>query len=299
MQENLIAEDYVAERALAPPQWEREAPHAARGLVKLRCLGSGTCLEPILSGDRQVVYYEAGARPIDGDMIVVRWTAAEVTEYRERTGRLSVALGAKLFKHFGGTDYIVSREGIYPLAKVELVGVIRCVVPVLKAAEISVAQVAVHAGQIQANAASQMLSNYSATAVSTNNNVTQGAGSSTNANVITATITTSGFAMAIDVGCTVTLTGGGVPGSSFTSGILDVFMDGASIGSAKWDGTNLANYGGGSTPPAIQVTLSATNTPSPGAHTYALHAHVAGSGSAWSCTIACVNNFIKVREIKK
>lgn len=154
-------------------------------------------------------------------------------------------------------------------------------------------------GQIGANAVSSMASNYSAALVSTNNNVTQGTGSSTDANVITASVTTIGSPMAIDVGCTVTLTGGGTPGSSFTSGVLDVFMDGASVGSAKWDGTNLANFGGGGAPPAIQVTLSATNAPSPGAHTYALHAHVAGTGTAWSCTIGCVNNFIKVREIKR
>jgi hypothetical protein len=147
------AETYVAERALAPPQWGRVAPHPSRGLHKLRCLGTGTCLEPILVGDRQVVYYEPGARPIDGDMIVVRWTDAEVAEFHERTGRHSVALGAKLFKNLAGSDFIVSREGVYPLRKVELVGVVRCVVPVTPFAVSAVFVAEAHAAQLNTNAA--------------------------------------------------------------------------------------------------------------------------------------------------
>jgi hypothetical protein len=153
--------------------------------------------------------------------------------------------------------------------------------------------------QIGPNAVSQMISNYGFFTVSVNNNITQGSGSSTDVDVITAHITTAGFPVAIDVSSTVTLTGGGVPASSFTACTLEVWMDGASIGSTKWDGKNLANYGGGSTPPAIPVTLSATNTPGAGVHAYSLHAHVSGAGSVWSCTMACDASFIKVREIRK
>jgi hypothetical protein len=152
---------------------------------------------------------------------------------------------------------------------------------------------------IDPNATSQIASVFSAALIATNNNVLDGPGSSTDAAVIQATVATTGSPMAIDVGCTVSLTGGGAPASSFTSAILDVYMDGLSIGSAKWDGTNLANYGGGSSPPALQVTLSTTNIPPAGVHTYTLHAHVAGTGSVWSCTINCVNNFLKIREIKR
>jgi hypothetical protein len=266
----------------------------------------GDCLEPLITNQHRLHVQPVAPDEtlIDGGLYIIDHNnEGEVQAYREHMGIKSKdpILIAKFLRWVGYEWYTQCKDSIASLDG----QVIAKVVAVLPLVSGSLIESEVHArqaarcGQLGNNAASSMVSNSSAPAVNTNNNVTQGAGSSTDTNVITAAVTTFGYPMAIDVGCTVTLTGGGSPGSSFTSGVLDVFMDGTSIGSAKWDGTNLANYGGGSTPPAIQVTLSATNTPTAGAHTYALHAHVAGSGTAWSCTMSCVNNFIKVREIKR
>ena len=275
------------------------------------CWARGTCMEPLLSENQ---YFRtrpvAPAEPlVDGGLYIFEapfrseGNPEEIKAYCDKMGVPVTPKNTvmKFLRFICGEWRYQCNQGVGSLAGCQgvVISQVVAVLPPMPASLENVETVTCDTGQVGANAVSQMVSNYSAAAVNTNNNVTQGAGSSTDANVITAAVTATGSPMAIDVGCTVTLTGGGSPGSSFTSGVLDVFMDGSSIGSAKWDGTNLANYGGGSTPPAIQVTLSATNTPAAGAHTYALHAHVAGSGSAWSCTIACVNNFIKVREIKK
>jgi hypothetical protein len=276
-------------------------------------LGSarGTCLNPLLS--KHHIYRTRPVAPdeqlVDGGLYIFEcdWKNKDDQEkVKAYCAEMGVLMGEKnlimkFLRYVLDEWYYVCNQGMGSLTNTGNAVVLAQVVEVLTRGALAYgARTAVcDTAEISANAVSTIISNFSAAVVSTNNNVTQGTGSSTDANVITAAVITNGHPMAIDVGATVTLTGGGSPGSSFVSGVLDVFMDGTSIGSAKWDLTNLANFGGGSTPPAIQVTLSATNTPSAGAHTYALHAHVAGTGSVWSCTIACVNNFIKVREIKR
>jgi len=294
--------------------WEPRNPAGADEVAGLDSfvVGSTGCLVPLLlPGDTIYVDRTASAQP--GDIVGFKLSArgaeaqnsSPIADSREQPLWRAGDRWAKLFVRSNhGVDMLLERFGNAATATLlacespEQIPVLHPVRNVMRDGKL-LFQPPIHSPQVSANAVSQMISNYGFSTVTVNNNITQGVGSSTDVNVISASITTTGSPVAIDVTSTVTLTGGGVPASSFTACTLEVWMDGASIGSTKWDGKNLANFGGGSTPPAIPVTLSATHTPSAGVHTYSLHAHVAGAGSVWSCTMACDANFIKVREIKK
>jgi hypothetical protein len=153
---------------------------------------------------------------------------------------------------------------------------------------------AVGSGQIASNAASQMISNYAAGAITTTLNILS---HPVNTTLVSAGIVTTGGAVAVDVGTSIVFSGNPTVNNSLTSAVLEVFMDGASIGSASWDGALYGDVAGPT--PALPVMLSVVNAPSAGAHNYSLHLHLDGSGIALSMTTTCTNNFIKIREIKK
>lgn len=150
--------------------------------------------------------------------------------------------------------------------------------------------------QIGVNAASTMNS----AAVSSSISVVAGlAGVLVNTDIISFTLTTTGQPVAIDAACTAFT--GGASGVSCSIVNLSVYRDGTQVAGMIWDPTNggLTNIGGSSIAFAIPVTLTVTDAPAAGSHTYTLHGQIQRASGAGTMTIACTENFIKVREIKR
>jgi hypothetical protein len=150
--------------------------------------------------------------------------------------------------------------------------------------------------QLGVNAASVMTSAQSAATV-----VNTGVHSTLeDKDMISVTVTTSGFPVAIDAACSALIFT--ASGSSMSVANLKIYRDGAPVAGAVWDPTNGGTIAVGfaTMPQGAQVTLTVTDTPAAGTHTYTLHSQCtlqfASSGSG---NIQTSNNFIKVREIKK
>jgi hypothetical protein len=151
------------------------------------------------------------------------------------------------------------------------------------------------------NAASQIVSAASSTAIVFSNN-----GVAVNSNVLTAAITTNGYAVGVDVSATV---GAFELLSTFNSPInAYITRDGVQIGTAFFDiygyvtSTKPASSGPGyswSTP----MTLTVVDTPPAGAHTYALTLNSAAATRPPSgqngATVGFSNIALKVREYKR
>lgn len=151
-------------------------------------------------------------------------------------------------------------------------------------------------GKIAGNAVSQMASNFNATAVVNTSTVS---GVVIDTTVISVTVATTGAPMAIDA-----MTVGSwnsVPNGSPSTALLSVYRDGAIVASSQYDASQyVLGRSGPSTSPQIPITLSVTDSPAAGTHTYELHYKAQTTGpSTGSVTATLVNNFIKVREIKK
>lgn len=154
----------------------------------------------------------------------------------------------------------------------------------------------VDTGNIVANAASQMVSNYSATRVAC---AAGGQFVLTEYTVISATMTCTGSPVAIDIGCSCSV--GGPTGSSLYILDIQVYRDGASISSSVWDatdGSTIIQFGNAGLP-AAQVSVSATDSPSVGSHTYSMHLRLSRDSTTGGISAFCRNNFIKLREIKR
>jgi hypothetical protein len=147
--------------------------------------------------------------------------------------------------------------------------------------------------EIRANGVSQMGSNFSATLVQ---NVTGPSGTVVDTTIITLTVTTTGFPVAVDA-----MTNGSWGTSSGpinpAIALLSVYRDGTILPSSQYDGTQYV--AGRAQSPNIPVTLSITDSPAAGSHTYELHYQGKSTGVTGTITADFVNNFIKVREIKK
>jgi hypothetical protein len=146
--------------------------------------------------------------------------------------------------------------------------------------------------QLGANAASQMASNYSATAVT---NTTAVSGTTIQTTVISVALTTTGFPVAVDAMCVASWSTS--TAAHANTALLSVYRDGVIVPSSNFDGTSYV--AGRTAGPAIPVTLSVTDTPPAGAHTYELHYTGQSGGTSGTVTATMINNFIKVREIKK
>lgn len=301
-------------QTLGPAEWDALV---ARGLKFPKYDGpstfrftAGTCLDPLLTG------CAIRTRPVGPDETLIdgglylfecEWKDKDNPEklkaYCDKMGvpvtEKNIVL--KFLRFLGGEWWYQCNQGIGSLSKIDgiVTDMVVEVVPLggqeQSEVRLGAETVICDTAQFGLNAASQIVSNYSATTVSTTVNIIS---HPVDTVIISASITTTGAPMAIDVGTSIAFTGAHSVNNGLTSAILDVYMDGTSIGSANWDGTTLGNsYTTGS--PVLQVTLSATNSPAAGAHTYSLHLHMDGAGSVLSYTAACSNNFIKVREIKR
>ncbi len=144
--------------------------------------------------------------------------------------------------------------------------------------------------QLGVNAASAMVSNYSATTVTT----TATPGVTDNVAIISVALTTSGFPTAIDAGATIQASA--VTGGILTTCLVSIYRDGAIVPSSQFDVTSVYTAG---TNYVQNLLLSATDTPAAGSHTYELHLTLKNGGSSGIATLAAWANFIKVREIKK
>lgn len=146
--------------------------------------------------------------------------------------------------------------------------------------------------QINSNAVSSMGSNFSATAVT---NLSAVSGVVVDTTVISLTVTTTGAPVAVDA---MTVASWGQTGNAGPIiALVSVYRDGTVIASSQYDGSQYVT--GRTTSPAIPVTLSVTDAPAAGSHTYTLHYQAKTGGTTGTIQATMVNNFIKVREIKR
>lgn len=145
---------------------------------------------------------------------------------------------------------------------------------------------------LAANSASQMVANFSATAVTNTSTVS---GTPVDTAVISVTLTTIGSPIAIDAMTVVSWASTGT--ASPSTALISVYRDGAIIASSQFDGSQyiIARFGSAQIP----VTLTVTDAPAAGSHTYELHYRGVTGGTTGNIQATLVNNFIKVREIKK
>lgn len=122
-----------------------------------------------------------------------------------------------------------------------------------------------------------------------------------NKDMISLAVTTIGAPVAVDVSCTAFV--GFTTSATFSTCNLQVYRDGAAVsGATIWDPTNSGaiSVTNSTIPGGLQVTLSVTDTPAAGSHTYTLHSQtVLVFPSSGSGQLQTTNNFIKVREIKR
>jgi hypothetical protein len=147
-------------------------------------------------------------------------------------------------------------------------------------------------GQINANAVSQIISNYNASGVLA---VYPGSSTPTLTNLISATIVCTGSPIAIDAMANVLMQFT----TSYTLNLaqLVILRDGTALSNVLWDGSA---YTGATALGNIPVTITLADAPTAGSHTYTLAANLAGTNHATgNFDVNCTQLFIKVREIKK
>ncbi len=115
--------------------------------------------------------------------------------------------------------------------------------------------------------------------------------------IVSISITTTGSPVGVDVTGQVQASNTGTAGP--TIGLLTVRRDGTDVGTAQfdfkdaWTNLQVSRFWEG------PMTLTITDTPSAGSHTYTLHgkAQCAGGSGGWGCNV--FNATIKAREYKK
>lgn len=146
--------------------------------------------------------------------------------------------------------------------------------------------------QINTDAVSTMGSNFSATPVTNTSTVS---GIVVDTTVISLTVTTTGAPVAVDV---VTVGSWADLGTANPNiALISVYRDGAIVSSSQFDASQYIT--GRSVSPQIPVTLTVTDAPAAGSHTYELHYQGKSGGTTGSISATLANNFIKVREIKR
>lgn len=158
----------------------------------------------------------------------------------------------------------------------------------------------VDTSQVGANAASQIVT---ATRASTSSYSFKTSAVATND--LTASITTSGYAVGIDFTGQIQVGVNGGNASNFASPMqVYITRDGTQIGTAYVD---VYDYVSNTTPSgapvllwSFQATLTVVDTPAAGSHTYAIYLSVAACGTApTTAVIGTVNPVLKVREYKR
>jgi hypothetical protein len=142
------------------------------------------------------------------------------------------------------------------------------------------------------NAAGTIGSNFSAAAVVCG----AGVGNTHDTDVISLTVTTTGAPVEVDGFCN--FAASHTNNAVFNQALFSIYMDGTIISSAQYDATQESNRQINSAD-VLPVTLTVTNAPPLGSHTFTLHAHVSIGGTLGVGQVSCTNNFIKVREIKR
>lgn len=150
-------------------------------------------------------------------------------------------------------------------------------------------------GQVGIDAASQIISATSGTFFIT----CSVSGVQQDADGTSITIQTHGYPIGIDFMCDVQASSAG--NGHLTMGLITIRRDGTDIGSAQFDvfGAVTTLAPAGNVPFAGKVTLTATDTPSAGSHTYTVHVKGTAAGTLGSYTISCSTPSMKIREYKR
>jgi hypothetical protein len=284
--------------ALGRTTWEPRRP--ASSIAGLRSIGTvGGCLAPVLA-ESDILHIEMGGAYGHGDIVVFTWDPELVSE-AERADRPEMrgfvrearrgGLFAKLYvRGPGNMEYLVCNDSMFELGRNRITGVVRAVTRAGAAAALSALSAC--GTNIEDNAVSQTVSNYSATLASYSpplSGVTQ------DADVISASITTTGGLVAIDVSTNCLLS----YAATYYWGIatVSVARGGTPLTSSNFDLIALGYSASGS--PGATITLSTTDAPAVGTYTYSLHFHYAASGASGTPTAKFTSNFIKIREYKK
>jgi hypothetical protein len=273
---------------------------AYRGHTSVR-VARGRCLNPLVTaGDLLTVRdVPAGEPLVDGNLYIVDWdNADEVQKYRDEINVPSTEpiLIAKFLRFICGEWRTQCRDSVARLDGV-IVGMI---VGVNSLSEVGDYNGAAHAGQIGDNAASQIVSNFSATGLVV---VAYTGSTTTSGDAVSATILTTGNPVAVDASGSYSTSVGS--GATFTSLTMSIYRDGSVLasGQASFVDTEL-DPGNFSFIFYHPVSLFATDAPAAGTHTYTLHLAIAGSGTGLGSPPqkaggTLINALIKIREYKK
>jgi hypothetical protein len=262
----------------------------------------GRCLEPLLmEGD--VVYVDRGASPQPGDIVCFELSermAATQNANLPPFDALPCKMGEswlKLFVPYIGIGMLHERYGhsmTATFAACENPDDTPMLAPVrqIRRNGVLLFPPECHAPQVTLEAASEIISNFSAAQVVSN------VGTATvNTTIISITASTGGFPVALDAMCNADAAQVVGP-TNLTSCVVSIYRDGAQVASSAYDFTVAAKRiitAGQSE--NVPITLSVTDTPSAGTHTYELH--VKSTNASGAILLGFINNFIKYRLIKR
>jgi hypothetical protein len=262
----------------------------------------GNCLEPLIfAGD--VVYIDRNAKPLPGDLVSLKLSKRYVADNNgslvngqpPREGDQWL----KLFVLYHGFEMLLENRDSATATRLACehpddTPVLHPIRQVRRDGRLLFTPDS-HAGQLGDNAASQMISAQANSSIQTLN--VNASNSPVNSDLQTVTITTSGFPVAIDL--SVNWDVGTSAAGVVTSFALYCYRDGSNTGSAGY-----VTNGAPAVGPSSLATLSVTDMPSAGTHTYTLRmvASGTGSGTGTPAPTGVVNYwsaFVKAREIKK
>lgn len=287
------------------------APRSVAGEDELAHLESsmarGTCLEPLIAaGD--TVYVDRNAKPQPGDLVsfAMSQRLADLQNADPPPGQSPTWKKGdpwlKLYAVYHGIEFLFERYGSSMTATLaacespDEVPILHPVRNVRRAGKLLFALPDVFASQVGLNAASQLGSAVTSGTVTVNAGV---GGLVQDVDVVSIGIVTTGSPIGIDISSMVemfnTSTAFPVAGNCWVT----IRRDGSDIGTARFDAASTWTNFNVSRFWQAQVTLTVVDTPSAGAHTYALHIHSQAGGGSGNFTIDATDSMIKVREYKR
>ena len=271
------------------------------------CTAAGTCLNPLVGeNDLFLIRPVALDEPlVDAGLYIFEceWKdkddLAKIKAYCEAIGGMPYAKNVVMkFLRFACFEWwYVCNQGIGALTNLPGLKVLSQVVGTLPrdaAGWHPNTRVAVRdTAQLGLNAASQIASSYTGLLTSVIGQV--GGTNPGVSNILSITLICTGAPIAIDVYGSVT--GGNTAGATCSAGSLTVQRDGAAITASNFNLAPLINSGAIAPTP---ITLSLTDAPAAGSHTYTVHVSVTASGTGGSDSQANFGQtFMKIREIKR
>lgn len=281
----------------------------------------GDCLYPLLvEGKHQLRIAPMGPDDVlvDGGLYVLELGGLAHSSLAEEL-RAKFNLGenfviCKILRWIVDEWYVVFKDGMSPLSRygavvAQVVAVLPLIAPLTGCAPTPEHTRQDHVCNNPFDAASPACASIDPNAVSTigsansATNVASGGAINVNTNttVISLTVTTTGAAVEVDASCTAQILNS--VGGFMTVANLKIFRDGSAVSGAEWDPTNggsSGNLNSTTMPQSQQVTLTVTDAPAAGSHTYSLVMNTTWSHSTSGiASLNCFNNFIKVREIKR